>query len=109
MGNTDTIDGLIQNLTGQYDTVARWPSNDPGSDGGPPRTTRRLSDKVLSAFHRACDQRDFEVAGRLLGVLELIITRPPVLPATRERQFKESLVAAYERLWALRHPDSTQG
>jgi hypothetical protein len=35
-----------------------------------PRYTRRLSDKILIAFHQACDQADFEVAGRLLNVLE---------------------------------------
>jgi len=27
-----------------------------------PRYTRRLSDKILIAFHQACDQSDFEVA-----------------------------------------------
>jgi hypothetical protein len=34
------------------------------------RQARRLSDKILIAFHQACDQQDFEVAVRLLGVLE---------------------------------------
>jgi hypothetical protein len=34
------------------------------------RYTRRLSDKILIAFHQACDQGDFEVAERLLTVLE---------------------------------------
>ena len=38
-----------------------------------PRYTRRLSDKILIAFHQACDQADFEVAERLLKILETII------------------------------------
>ena len=35
-----------------------------------PRHTRRLSDKILIAFHQACDWEDFEVAERLLKVVE---------------------------------------
>jgi hypothetical protein len=103
MSDTDTIDGLIRNPV-DYDTVGRWPPDDHDPDRGPARYTRRLSDKILIAFHHACDDRDIEVAGRLLGVLEFMITRAPVLPAGRDRRSKESLVAAYERLWALRHP-----
>jgi hypothetical protein len=69
-----------------------------------PRYARRLSDKVLLAFHHACDQGDIEVAGHLLDVLEFMIHRAPNLPDGRERRTKESLVAAHERLWLLRHP-----
>jgi hypothetical protein len=69
-----------------------------------PRHTRRLSDKILVAFHHACDQGDFEVADRLLKVLEFMIDTPRPPPG-RERRNKASLVAAYERLWHLRHPD----
>jgi hypothetical protein len=70
-----------------------------------PRYTRRLSDKILVAFHQACDQRDIEVAGQLLGVLDLMIKRTPNLPTGRDRRAKETLVAACERLWHIRHPD----
>ena len=42
--------------------------------GGTPRYSRRLSDKVLIAFHHACDQGDFEVADQLLQVLEMMLT-----------------------------------
>jgi hypothetical protein len=71
------------------------------------RQARRLSDKILVAFHQACDQQDFEVAGRLLGVLEtmtaaLRLSRAPHGSERRRRQ--ETLVAAHERLWQLRHP-----
>jgi hypothetical protein len=69
-----------------------------------PRYTRRLSDKISVAFHHACDQGDFEVADRLLKVLEFMIDAPRP-PNERERRSKASLVAAYERLWHLRHPD----
>ena len=79
----------------------------PDRDAAPatvPRYTRRLSDKILIAFHHACDQADFEVAEQLLGVLELMLTRRPMAPDGTRRRSMESLVAAYERLWYLRHP-----
>src|SRR5262249_51849131 len=65
---------------------------------------RRLSDKILVAFHQACDQRDFEVAERLLGVVEMMLTRLPSAPnRRRQHDMKTTLVAAHERLWQLRH------
>ena len=74
--------------------------------GGAPRHSRRLSDKVLIAFHHACDTSDLEVAESLLKVLETILTRRPLTPDTNRRRNMESLVAAHERLWYLRHPDT---
>ena len=73
----------------------------------PPRHTRRLSDKILIAFHHACDQGDYEVAEDLLRILEMMLTRRPVAPDVNRRKNMESLVAAHERLWMLRHPDDT--
>lgn len=73
---------------------------------GAPRHSRRLSDKVLIAFHHACDTSDLEVAESLLKVLETILTRRPLTPDTNRRRNMESLVAAHERLWYLRHPDT---
>ncbi|WP_135467107.1 hypothetical protein [Crenalkalicoccus roseus] len=72
----------------------------------PPRHSRRLSDKILIAFHHACDQGDYEVAEQLLRILEMMLTRRPVSPDTNRRRNMESLVAAHERLWHLRHPDA---
>ena len=69
-----------------------------------PRHTRRLSDKVLVAFHHACDTSDLEMAGRLLGILETILTRRSVEVDRDRRRSTEDLVAAHERLWLLRHP-----
>ncbi|HKM62133.1 MAG TPA: hypothetical protein VJY39_06555 [Acidisphaera sp.] len=77
-----------------------------GAPAPPQRSSRRLSDKILVAFHQACDQGDYEVASRLLQVLEMMLARRPTnLDSTRRRSM-ESLVAAHERLWHLRHPDT---
>jgi hypothetical protein len=73
-----------------------------------PRYTRRLSDKILIAFHQACDQGDLEVAEHLLHVLEMMLTRRPLTPDGSRRRNMESLVAAHERLWHLRHPRANE-
>ncbi len=73
---------------------------------GAPRYSRRLSDKILIAFHHACDQADFEVAEQLLHILEMMLTRRPLTPDGTRRRNMESLVAAHERLWHLRHPSA---
>ena len=77
-----------------------------GTVAGAPRYSRRLSDKILIAFHHACDQADFEVAEQLLHILENMLTRRPYTPDGNRRRSIESLVAAHERLWHLRHADS---
>jgi len=76
------------------------------STAPPQRYSRRLSDKILIAFHHACDQADFEVAEQLLQVLEMMVTRRPLTPDGTRRRNMESLVAAHERLWHLRHPNA---
>lgn len=73
-----------------------------------PRHTRRLSDKVLVAFHHACDTSDLEVAEQLLSILEMMLSRRSPNPDSNRRRSIESLVAAYERLWHLRHPETDQ-
>jgi hypothetical protein len=77
------------------------------SDGDAPRHSRRLSDKILIAFHHACDQSEFQIAEQLLSVLEGLLTRRPINPDTNRRRSMESLVAAHERLWHLRHHSDT--
>jgi len=69
------------------------------------RYTRRLSDKVLIALHHACDQHDFEVAEQLQHVLEMMLKRRPLTLDNRRTRDQDTLVAAYERLWQLQHPD----
>lgn len=78
-------------------------SNLSSSKAVDPAYARRLSDKIMAAFHCACDDNKPSIAADLLDVLEFIISRPPFLPAGWERRTKESLVAAHERLWSLRH------
>ncbi|NOG71977.1 hypothetical protein [Roseicella sp. DB1501] len=79
-----------------------------GGRGTAPRHSRRLSDKILIAFHHACDQSDYEVAEQLLRILEMMLTRRPASPDTNRRRNMESLVAAHERLWYLRHPETQE-
>ena len=71
-----------------------------------PRHTRRLPDKVLVAFHHACDTADLEAGEQLLRVLELMMARRPTPGDGNRRRGMESLVAAHERLWHLRHPEN---
>jgi hypothetical protein len=71
-----------------------------------PRYTRRLSDRILIAFHQACDQADFKVAERLLKGVETVLAVPR--PIDRERREQETLVAAHEWLWRLRHPNARE-
>jgi len=70
----------------------------------PLRHTRRLSDKLLIAFHHACDTADLEIAEHLLRAIETILTRPTTHTGNNRRRNIEGLVAAHERLWHLRHP-----
>jgi hypothetical protein len=67
------------------------------------RYARRLSDKIVIAFHHACDEGDIQVAQQLLAVLEVIVQRPPPGSNGADRRSKEGLVAAHERLWQIRH------
>ena len=76
------------------------------SPTGPPRGGRRLSDKILVAFHHACDLHDLEIAEQLLRTLELLVTRRTPDPDADRRRSVENLVAAHERLWQLRHADA---
>jgi hypothetical protein len=78
------------------------PEERPAVTPNTPRYTRRLSDKILIAFHHECDQSDFQVAEQLLHVLEMMLTRKTMTPDTNRRRSMESLVAAHERLWHLR-------
>lgn len=75
----------------------------------PVRYSRRLSDKILIAFHHACDQDDYEIAKQLLTILEMTLNRRPAVPDANRRKSIESLVAAHERLWHLRNPQKKYG
>jgi len=79
-----------------------------GGSNSLPRYTRRLSDKILIAFHHACDQQDLEVAEQLLQVVQMMLTRRGVPQDATKRHDMESLVAAHERLWHLRFRPADQ-
>ncbi len=64
---------------------------------------RRLSDKLLVAFHHACDQGRLDVAAELLQIVETVVSRPREEGGRERRKAIEGVVAAYHRLWALRH------
>jgi len=85
------------------DRTEEQPFRDP-APAAAPRYSRRLSDKILIAFHHACDQGDYEVADQLLHVLEMMLRRRVLSPDLNRRRSMDSLVAAHERLWMLRHP-----
>jgi hypothetical protein len=95
--------------------MARLPGDEEyaGSDDARPtptppvrRHTRRLEDKLLVAFHHACDVSDIEVARHILQILELMLARKPPQPDPNRRRNLEGLVAAHERLWNLRHREN---
>ena len=70
------------------------------------RHSRRLEDKLLVAFHHACDTSDLEVAEHVLRVLEMMLARRPIQTDGSRRRNMESLVAAHERMWHIRHRDA---
>lgn len=74
---------------------------EPSVEARKPLTTRRLSDKLLTASHQACDQGDLEVSSQLLDVLDMITARPLFILGDRRKDV-EGLVAAHQRLWFLR-------
>jgi hypothetical protein len=61
----------------------------------------RTFEKVLGAFHMACDQSDLEVATALLRVMDHLAMRRPPPEGRRSSRVAEQLVAAYTRHWQL--------
>ena len=82
-----------------------WIADSPLFHDNVPPGHRRLSDKILTVFHSACDLSDLETADTLLRLLEVLTMRGP-RPETGNRRLNvDSLVNAYERLWRLKNPD----
>jgi hypothetical protein len=80
-----------------------------GVTAGAPRQNRRLPERILVAAHQACDLGDLDVAAQLLSILETVVGQGragPGRPAEPgRRRVMESLIAAHQRLWHLRHAD----
>jgi len=91
---------------GDVKTASDVKAAEPTGQTAGTRHGRRLSDKILVAFHHACDAQDLTVAEQLLKTLETMLTRRGVPAEQNRRKALESLVAAHERLWHLRHRDS---
>jgi hypothetical protein len=66
-----------------------------------PLFSRRIFDKVLTAFHVACDQSDMDVAMALLVIAETLAAHRCVPQDGRRRRVMEQLIAAHERRWHL--------
>src|SRR3954453_10676883 len=71
------------------------------------RRTRQVQDTLLTAAHRACDDRRLEMAARLLRLAEELVTEEA--DPRRRRQDRWALIAAHERLWHLRHGEPDDG
>jgi hypothetical protein len=70
------------------------------------RKARRLSDKILVAFHAACDERNWEVARGLIQVVEGLVARAPA--GGERRRPDEGIVAAQERTLGAGTPEAAQ-
>jgi hypothetical protein len=70
-----------------------------------PRNNRRLSDKILLAFHQACDQHNFPVALELIHILETMVSATSRSRGIDFRKSVNLVVAAHERLWHIRHAE----
>ena len=82
--------------------------NQGGRPGRVPGRRRRVADEIGIAFHFACDQGDLEVAAQLLAILEFMLLWPPLPWRSERRAEPQPLVAAYERLWHLRHSETLE-
>jgi len=67
---------------------------------------RRLSDKVLIAFHHACDKRDILTAEDLLATLGRLIARPMLDEVHDRRKIAETQADANYRLWDIKRQEA---
>jgi hypothetical protein len=70
------------------------------------RIGRRLTDRILIAVHQACDEAELEVAEQLLLVAERLVPHRHGSADPMRRRFLEAVVAAHQRLWHLRNPET---
>ena len=67
----------------------------------PPLPCRRRQDRLLQAFHSACDNGEPEVAQTMLAQLVADANQRPHLPTGVERRARVTLLGPYERLQNL--------
>jgi len=83
-----------------------YKSSDCPAVAAQPRYCRSLSDRILAAVHQACDQNDVEIAKALLRTLEPAGRYAVEHAGDDRRRNQRGLVAAYERCWLLRNPET---
>jgi hypothetical protein len=64
--------------------------------------SRRLTDRIMSAFKTSCEEDDLETAARLLVILEIAIMKTKIDGSLNRRKGLQSLTDAHEYLWHLR-------
>jgi hypothetical protein len=67
---------------------------------------RRLSDKILIAFHHACDIGALSTAEELLGTLTRVVGLSALNETPDRRKVSEALADANYRLWDLKRRQS---
>ena len=102
MGTTTWTTGTAgQQVSHAEDDVGREHSGPAGA----PRYSRRLSDKILHRVpSRVRSERFRSRRSNCCTSWKMAPTRRPLTPDGTRRRNMESLVAAHERLWHLRHP-----
>jgi hypothetical protein len=65
---------------------------------------RRLTDKIISAFHAGCDEGALDIAAGLLSLLQVVVKHPQRLSTGVDRRKPTDLAILRERLWSLRYP-----
>ena len=103
MRATDVLD-LSDLMHGLPATVSRALGVQTGTA---PRQSRRLPERILVAAHQACDLGDLDIAAQLLSILETVIGQRSGSVDPGRRRVMESLIAAHQRLWHLRHGEAT--
>ena len=74
-----------------------------------PSSSRQLPERILVAAHQSIDLGDLDMASKLLGVVERLLKGKVSRSQLCTRRNIEGLVAAYQRIWDLRHPDRGGG
>jgi ribosomal protein L17 len=87
----------MQMIDFRWDEMQGSPATTEALNGG-----RRLTDKILVAFHHACDLRVVSTAEELLGTLDRLIDLSEAGETHERRKVVETLADANYRLWDLK-------
>ena len=76
-----------------------------GSAASSERTQPHSADRLFATFREACAQGDLDLAAATLRLVEVSLLLMPEGPP-QARKVMDSLVASYNTLWFLRHPEA---